>query len=81
MFGAAEGTMKLINVKTGQLVYDFVGFDSSITVLVQSPAIDVLGIGLKNGRIVLHNIRNDRTLFSFKQDWPVTGLTFRYVRT
>ena len=44
----------------------------------QSPAIDVCGIGLEDGRIILHNLRYDETVMSFSQEWgPVTSLTFR----
>uniref|UniRef100_A0A8C5B1B7 Small-subunit processome Utp21 domain-containing protein n=1 Tax=Gadus morhua TaxID=8049 RepID=A0A8C5B1B7_GADMO len=44
----------------------------------QSPAVDVMGVGLSSGRILLHDIRADKTLMSFSQDWgPVTTLSFR----
>lgn len=47
-------------------------------VLVQSPALDVMGVGLESGRIVLHNIATDQTIMSFRQDWgPVLSLAFR----
>ena len=45
---------------------------------LQAPAVDVIAIGLSDGRVVLHNIRYDETIVEFKQDWgPVTALTFR----
>ena len=39
---------------------------------------DVIAVGLSDGRAVLHNIRYDEKIVEFKQDWgPVTALTFR----
>ena len=44
----------------------------------QAPAIDVIAVGLADGRVVLHNIRYDETLITFTQDWgPVTAISFR----
>lgn len=46
--------------------------------LSQSQAVDVVGIGLENGRILLHNLRFDETVMRFQQDWgPVTSIAFR----
>ena len=44
----------------------------------QAPAIDVAGIGLENGTILLQNLKFDKTIMSFLQEWgPVKSLTFR----
>ena len=46
--------------------------------MFQAPAVDVVGIGLSSGKIILHNLKYDETVCSFHQDWgPVTALTFR----
>ena len=46
--------------------------------LVQSPALDVMGIGLESGLILMHNLRRDEMLLKFYQEWgPVTSLSFR----
>ena len=46
--------------------------------LVQSPAVDVVGAGLHDGGVVLHNLRYDETLMRFRQEWgPATALSFR----
>ncbi|XP_016142106.1 WD repeat-containing protein 36-like, partial [Sinocyclocheilus grahami] len=45
---------------------------------LQTPAVDVVGVGLASGQIIIHNIRFDETLMKFQQDWgPVTALSFR----
>lgn len=49
-----------------------------IITINKAPAIDVAGIGLENGRIVLHNLKFDETVMSFLQEWgPIRSLTFR----
>ena len=47
-------------------------------ILIQAPAVDVIGVGLENGKIIIHNIKFDETIMSFSQDWgPITTLSFR----
>uniref|UniRef100_A0A1B6HHV9 Uncharacterized protein n=1 Tax=Homalodisca liturata TaxID=320908 RepID=A0A1B6HHV9_9HEMI len=78
LFGSQQGSLQLWNLRTSKLIYTFPGWDSPVTVLEQSTAIDVVGIGLENGKIVLHNIKCDMTVVEFTQDWgPVTSLHFR----
>ena len=46
--------------------------------LAQSQAVDVVGIGLENGNVLLHNLKFNETLMQFQQDWgPVTAISFR----
>jgi U3 small nucleolar RNA-associated protein 21 len=59
-------------------VFEFAGWGAGITCLVQSPAVDVVAIGLADGRIMLHNLKLNKTIMSFLQDGgPVTSLSFR----
>lgn len=45
---------------------------------VKAPATDVAGIGLENGKIILHNLKYDETIMTFLQEWgPIRSLTFR----
>lgn len=72
--------MRIINFKTGKLIHEFGKlFDSEITVLEQSPAADIVAVGFKNGRIILHNIKFDETLQMYMQDSPVTSIAFRFL--
>lgn len=60
------------------MVYTFKSFNSGITCLRQAPAIDVCGVGLEDGRIILHNLKYDETVMTFSQEWgPIKSLTFR----
>lgn len=69
----------MVNVKTGKIVHHFEkNFEASVTVLEQSPALDVIGVGLSSGGIILHNIKYDRTIARYNQDSTVTAISFRY---
>lgn len=78
LIGDKDGNLELWNVRNLKLIHRFKLFDSHITVLAQSPGLDIIGVGLKNGKILLHNIKLDQTLLKFYQDWGcVTSLSFR----
>ncbi|KAL0274929.1 UNVERIFIED_CONTAM: hypothetical protein PYX00_002946 [Menopon gallinae] len=78
LLGSDQGYLQLWNLMTSKMIYSFQGWDSGVTVLEQSPALDIVGIGLKNGRIILHNLKYDEVVMEFQQDWGiVTSLTFR----
>jgi len=78
LFGSSEGPLQLWNLKTNKLVYTFKGWDSGVTVLEQSPAVDVIAIGLSNGKIIVHNLKLDQSITQFHQaEGAVTALTFR----
>ncbi|KAL1123325.1 hypothetical protein AAG570_002411 [Ranatra chinensis] len=78
LFGSDQGRMQLWNLKTSKLIYTFDGWDAPITVLEQAPALDVMAVGLTDGRIILHNLKYDETVLTFTQDWgAVTSISFR----
>ncbi|XP_029564560.1 WD repeat-containing protein 36 [Salmo trutta] len=78
LFGSSQGGLQLWNVKSNKLLYTFTGWPSGVTVLQQTPAVDVVGVGLSSGQIIIHNIKFDESLMKFQQDWgPVTSLSFR----
>jgi U3 small nucleolar RNA-associated protein 21 len=65
--GTETGSLRLVNIRSGKLVHEFPpdenNFDAAVTVLEQSTAVDVLAVGLANGRIHLRNIRTDTVSF------------------
>uniref|UniRef100_A0A8D3DVJ7 Small-subunit processome Utp21 domain-containing protein n=1 Tax=Scophthalmus maximus TaxID=52904 RepID=A0A8D3DVJ7_SCOMX len=78
LLGSSQGALQLWNIKTSKLLFTFRGWSMGVTVLQQSPAVDVVGVGTATGRIIIHNIRLDETLMSFTQDWgPISWLAFR----
>lgn len=88
-----EGGLQIVNVQTRQIVHSFSPDTfqdassmtrSAITCAVQSPAIDVLALGLNDGRILIFDIRSGETLLQFQMssDSPshlasITALSFR----
>ncbi|XP_070781157.1 WD repeat-containing protein 36 [Enoplosus armatus] len=78
LLGSSQGALQLWNIKTSKLLFTFPGWSAGVTVLQQSPAVDVVGIGTATGCIIIHNIRLNETLMTFTQDWgPITSLAFR----
>lgn len=77
LIGGSNGGMELWNVRTQKCIYQFKGWGSAVTVLQPSPAVDIIGIGLADGRVVLHNVLADETLCTFQHDAAVTALAFR----
>ena len=66
------------NLRTSQKLHDFSGWGFGVTCIEQTPALDLVGIGLQNGSIIIFNILTDKAIMRFQQDWgPVTGLAFR----
>ncbi|XP_033195290.1 WD repeat-containing protein 36 [Bombus vancouverensis nearcticus] len=78
LFGSEQGQLQLWNLRVVKLIYTFKGWNTPVTALEQAPAIDVAAIGLRNGRIILHNLKLDETLFELVQDWGcVISISFR----
>jgi U3 small nucleolar RNA-associated protein 21 len=93
LVGFDSGDLELWNVRSGKLIYAFdprkwavaaaasargaVG-PAAVLCVQQSPAVDVVGVGLADGRAVLLNVRTDEVITSFRQsDGAVTALSFR----
>lgn len=78
LLGSQQGQLQLWNIRTSKLVYTFKGWGFGVQVLSQSPAVDIVGVGLESGDIVIHNLKYDQTVMRFHQEWgPVTSLSFR----
>jgi U3 small nucleolar RNA-associated protein 21 len=78
LVGSTEGIMALYNLRSKKLVYEFPTFGSHIICVTQSPVVDVVGVGLADGRIVIHNLKMDKTVMTFTQtEGAVTTLAFR----
>lgn len=78
LFGSEQGSLQLWNIRTATLVHTFAGWGSAVTALEQSPAVDVVAIGLASGEIFVHNLKYDEIVIKFQQDWgPVTAVSFR----
>ena len=78
LLGDSEGSVFLLNFRTSSCVHRFDPLNASVTAMEQSCAVDCVGIGLSDGRLLLRNIKFDETLMQFRQnDGGVTGISFR----
>lgn len=78
LLGSRQGVLQLWNIKECKLVYTFQKFEEKINIIEAAPAIDVVAIGFADGAIVLLNLKFDKFVMQFKQDWgPVTSISFR----
>ena len=91
--GSQQGSLQLWNIRTkyvqysiifiycivnSQLIYVYSGWNSPVLTLVQSTALDIVGVGLQDGHVILHNVHLDESVMTFSQEWgPVTSLSFR----
>lgn len=78
LVGSEEGELQLWNVRKMKCIYAFKGWKSPVVSLEQSPAVDVVGVGLGNGRLVLHHLQYDKLVMDFQQQGStVTAIAFR----
>ncbi|KAK3221191.1 hypothetical protein Dsin_008216 [Dipteronia sinensis] len=78
ILGSQEGSLQLWNISTKKKLFEFKGWESSISSCVSSPALDVVAIGCADGKIHIHNIRYDEELVTFTHSTrgAVTALSF-----
>ncbi|GAA5908186.1 hypothetical protein JCM6882_005967 [Rhodosporidiobolus microsporus] len=76
--GSKEGELSVWNIRTGSCIHTFPSsalssFPSAITAISQSPAIDVLGVGLASGACVLFDVRMGESLGKVRLDGEGAG--------
>jgi U3 small nucleolar RNA-associated protein 21 len=62
LVGMSNGAMQLWNFSTNKMIYEFEAFDSSVVCIEPSLALDVVGVGLASGMVVLKDIKKNVTL-------------------
>ncbi|KAI9362488.1 WD40-repeat-containing domain protein [Zopfochytrium polystomum] len=67
LVGSDNGRLLLVNHVTRSIVYEFPTLPAGISVLTQAPALDVAGVGLMNGSILVMNLKFGVTLRAFDQ--------------
>ncbi|QRW15106.1 U3 small nucleolar RNA-associated protein 21 [Ceratobasidium sp. AG-Ba] len=85
LFASSNGSMQLWNIRTATCLHTFAASNlsalasgSPITALVQSPAVDVVGIGFASGECVLYDIRSDeRVMRVFMEGAAIRSIAFR----
>lgn len=64
--GSSNGKVRLINIISGKVVYEFVSVLSSVECIIPSPAVDIVAVGLLDGRVLVRDIRRDVTMLELK---------------
>ena len=79
-----DSTLLLYNVKTNKLIFNFLDEisiaqlfqETHLSIIANSPASDVIGLGFNNGKIAAINLKTTAQIFEFNQHDPVTSLVF-----
>jgi U3 small nucleolar RNA-associated protein 21 len=79
LVGSQQGALQLWNVRKMKCIYEFKGWGSAVTALEQSPAVDVVSIGLADGRLMVHHLQLDERVLDFRQEQEsgITAMSFR----
>lgn len=78
LVGSEQGELQLWNIRTKTCIYKFPGWGSPVVSLEQSPAVDVVGVGLASGKMMLHHLQLDKLVMDFTQEQgKVTAMSFR----
>ncbi|EIW66765.1 hypothetical protein TREMEDRAFT_45592 [Tremella mesenterica DSM 1558] len=78
LIGDSQGQLALYNTRTCSLIHNFTPTSSPITALVQSPAIDVVGVGHLDGTVDIYDIREGESIMQMKMDdGGISALSFR----
>ena len=81
----SRGTMILFNFKSQKELYRFnlkekLGKPVDITTIEQSPVVNVIGVGTKQGSVLIFNILTDKLLFSFEEVGQIVSLSFSSIK-
>ncbi|RLN46233.1 hypothetical protein BBJ29_007619 [Phytophthora kernoviae] len=79
LIGSKEGALQLWNIRKMKCIYEFKGWNSAVTALEQSPAVDVVSVGLADGRLMVHHLQLDERVLDFRQEKErgITTMSFR----
>ena len=66
VIGSSDGRMQLWNFVSEKLVYEFASLNSGVCCIVPSSALDIVGIGLHDGRAILRDLRQDTILLELR---------------
>ena len=74
-----ENDLILYNINSEKEIYNFkneLDNKSKITIIEQSPVIDIIGLFFSNGEILLFNMKTTKKIMSLKSENKVTSMTF-----
>jgi U3 small nucleolar RNA-associated protein 21 len=77
LLGMNDVSVQLWNINSRKLIFQSKSFGERVVVLSQAPAVDIVGVGLGDGTIIIYNLRADMELMRFKQDTKIAAISFR----
>lgn len=77
VLGTADGRLEIWNLRTGNLIHRTEEFGGHITSIAAAPVIDVVAIGMLDGKIDLYHLRADEKMINLRQEGRVTSISFR----
>ena len=63
----SKNTIALHNVMEDELIFQFKPLASAIEIVVQTPVLNVVAVGCRDGSIFLMNLLSDEVLLTFNQ--------------
>ena len=81
--GREDGTVEIWNLSSNKLIYTILPAAShygAVTAMQPTPALSLLAIAYESGPLIIHDIRHDKPILSFKsttQGAPISSISFR----
>ncbi|GJQ15250.1 hypothetical protein GpartN1_g7041.t1 [Galdieria partita] len=65
LLASEQGQLQLWNVRTCRLLYEFESFGCAITSMRSTPALDIVALGLSDGRTILFHLKRNQKVMEF----------------
>ncbi|EME29107.1 U3 small nucleolar RNA-associated protein 21 [Galdieria sulphuraria] len=65
LLASEQGHLQLWNVRSCRLLYEYESFGSTITSMRSTPALDIVALGLADGRTILFHLKRNQTVMEF----------------
>ncbi|KAI9659894.1 MAG: hypothetical protein M1821_001246 [Bathelium mastoideum] len=81
--GREDGTIEIWNLSSNKLIYTILPAASSygaVTAMQPTPALSLLAVAYENGPLIIHDIRHDKEVISFRsftRGAPISSISFR----
>ena len=81
LIAGEDDTLQIYNIDANELIYSFVNITKKlkgarILTIEQSPLVDIVGMGLESGELLIVNLKHDKVVASFSQDSPAKSISF-----
>ena len=81
LIAGEDDALQIYNIEADELIYSFSNITKKfkgarILTIEQSPLIDIVGMGLESGELLIVNLKQDKIIASFSQDSPAKSISF-----